>query len=154
MNAILRDPTLSLRPMTEGDLEAVAQMESRSYAFPWTQDIFRDCLRVGYCCRVCMLGQRLIGYAIMSVAVGESHLLNICVDPEFQGQRLGRRILERMLNLAKQRGADTAFLEVRPSNRAAVALYHSLGFNEIGLRRGYYPAAQGREDALVLACAL
>ena len=154
MNAILRDQALGLRPMTEADLEAVARIERRSYSFPWSEEIFRDCLRVGYCCLACMLGQRLIGYGIMSVAVGESHILNICVDPEFQGQRLGRRIITRMLNLAREKGADTAFLEVRPSNRPALALYYSLGFNQIGLRRGYYPAPKGREDALVLACAL
>jgi len=154
MNAILRDPALSLRPMTEADVEAVSRIESRSYSFPWTEEIFRDCLRVGYCCMAGMLGERLIGYGIMSVAVGESHILNLCVDPELQGRRLGRRIMTRMLDLAKERGADTAFLEVRPSNRPALALYYSLGFNEIGLRRGYYPATQGREDALVLACAL
>jgi len=154
MSAILSAPKLALRRMTEADLEAVVGIETRSYPFPWSEEIFRDCLRAGYCCRACTLGERLVGYAIMSVVVGESHILNVCVDPAFQGQHLGRRIMVRMLDLAKQRGADTAFLEVRPSNQAALALYRSLGFNEIGLRRGYYPAARGREDALVLACAL
>jgi ribosomal-protein-alanine N-acetyltransferase len=140
--------------MTEADVKMVAGIEKRSYPFPWSEEIFRDCLRAGYYCRACALPDRVVGYGIMSVAIGESHILNLCVDPAFQGQRLGRWIMLRMLDLAAQLGADTAFLEVRPSNRAALALYRSLGFNEIGVRRGYYPAVRGREDALVLACGL
>lgn len=154
MSAILRDPKLRLRSMTTADLLTVHGIEVRAYAFPWSLGIFRDCLRVGYRCWVYLYGERIVGYGVMSLAVGEAHILNLCIDPEYQRRGLGRRLLRRLLNLAREGGADTAFLEVRPSNPGALALYHSEGFNEIGRRPGYYPAAEGREDGLVLACAL
>ncbi|MCB1830668.1 MAG: ribosomal protein S18-alanine N-acetyltransferase [Chromatiaceae bacterium] len=147
----LKDPLLQLFPMQQSDVAEVAQLEFNCYEFPWTKEIFLDCLSVGYCCWVYRLDVRLVGYGIMSVAVGEAHILNICVEPELRGQGLGRRLLERLLNLARKHHADTAFLEVRESNRAAQSLYQSVGFNEVGLRRGYYPAGKGRENAIVLA---
>lgn len=151
MSAILRDPQLQLRPMTVADLTSVMAVELRAYPHPWTEGIFRDCIRVGYQCRVAEIGSELVGYAVMSVAVGEAHILNICIDPERQGEGLGRRLLQGMLRLASEQQADTAYLEVRASNRAAQRLYRSLGFDEVGQRRSYYPAADGREDALVYA---
>ena len=154
MSALIKDPLLKIRPMSESDVDAVMQVESRAYEFPWTPGIFRDCLRVGYHCWVYSLDQQIIGFSVMSVAVGEAHILNICIAPEHQGHGLGRRLLERTLTLAKKQGADTAFLEVRASNRAALQLYETLGFNEIGLRPGYYPAKAGREDAVLLALSL
>jgi ribosomal-protein-alanine N-acetyltransferase len=143
-----------MRPMTDDDVEAVMQVEEAAYPHPWTSGIFRDCLRVGYCCWVCEHAEEIIGYAVMSVAVGECHVLNICVHPRWQGQGLGRKLLTRLLNIGRQHHADTAFLEVRVSNKPAIGLYLSDGFNEVGLRRAYYPAQNGREDALVFAKSL
>ncbi|OOZ35371.1 ribosomal protein S18-alanine N-acetyltransferase [Solemya velesiana gill symbiont] len=154
MSAILKDPLLQIRPMRTADVEAVMVVEQAAYDFPWTAGIFRDCLRVGYCCWVVALDQRIIGYAIMSVAAGEAHILNVCIHPEMQGHGLGRRLMQRFITLARERSADTIFLEVRDSNKAAIHLYDTLGFNEVGRRRGYYPAAGGREDAIVLAFSL
>ncbi|MGD2083819.1 MAG: ribosomal protein S18-alanine N-acetyltransferase [Chromatiales bacterium] len=154
MSAILKDPLLRLRPMHESDLEAVAAVEREAYQFPWSKGIFRDCLRVGYCCWVCTRDGRVIGYGVMSVAVGESHILNVCVHPDAQGQGVGRGLMDRLLSLARGHNVDTAYLEVRPSNRRALALYRSLGFSQVGVRRAYYPAGSGREDALILAIAL
>ncbi len=154
MNAILKDPLLQTRPMSEEDIAPVMELELRAYPFPWSEGNFRDCLRTRYHCWVQVLDQRIIGYGVMSVAVGEAQILNLCVDPDLQGQGLGRRMLERLLNEARSHNADTAFLEVRPSNRSAVALYESAGFNEVGTRRGYYPAEEGREDALILGVSL
>ena len=154
MSAILKDPLLCLRKLHENDLDAIMAVELRCYDHPWTAGIFRDSLRVGYCCWGCFLAERLLGYGIMSVAAGEAHLLNICVDPEYQGQGLARRLIERLITQAREREADTLFLEVRVSNRVAQGLYQSLGFNEIGQRRGYYPASNGREDAILFAKAL
>jgi len=151
MSAILNEPLFALRPMRTADLTAVMAVELRTYAHPWTEGIFRDCLRVGYQCWVAELGSELVGYAVMSVAVGEAHVLNICIAPERQGQGLGRRLLRRLLRLADELQADTAYLEVRESNRAAQALYESLGFEQVGQRRDYYPADTGREHALVYA---
>ena len=136
------------------DLDAVMEIESRAYDFPWTQGIFRDCLRVGYCCW-CYENDGLIqGYGVMSVAAGESHILNITVRPESQRQGIGGKLMKHFLQLARRHDADTVMLEVRPSNVSAISLYEKMGFNEIGVRRKYYPADEGREDALLLALSL
>jgi [ribosomal protein S18]-alanine N-acetyltransferase len=148
------DPLLRLRPMAESDLERVLEVERRAYPFPWTPGIFTDSLRVGYRCWLTERTGAVLGYGIMSVAAGEAQILNLCVDPPWQGQGLGRRMLERLLEDARRLQADTAFLEVRASNRPARELYLSCGFNEIGIRRGYYPARDGREDAVMLALSL
>lgn len=150
MSALPRlDPVL--RVMRGDDLEAIMEIEVAAYPYPWTEGIFRDCMRVGYSCWVYEASGKMLGYAVMSLAVGECHLLNLCIRPKSQGHGLGRRLLREVLDIAASRGADTAFLEVRPSNTPALELYRSEGFNEIGLRRRYYPAADGREDALVFA---
>ncbi len=154
MSALLKEPFLQMRPMEAADVPEVLAVERAGYPHPWTEGIFRDCLRAGYCCWVLEVEGRMVGHGVLSVAVGEAHILNVCVHPEWQGRGLGRRILERMLRLAREHEADTAFLEVRVSNTVAQRLYESAGFNEIGLRRGYYPAHNGREDAVVYAKAL
>ena len=137
--------------MRAEDLSTVIQVETAAYAYPWSEGILRDCLRVGYSCWVCELGNDLVGHAVMSIAVGEAHLLNICVEPGWQGRGMGRRLLRRMLRIARERDADTMFLEVRVSNDAAQGLYEAEGFAEVGRRRDYYPARYGREDAIVYA---
>lgn len=154
MNAILKDAAPALRPMHEEDLAGVMAVELANYPHPWTEGIMRDCIRVGYPCWVWELEGRIIGYGVLSVGAGEAHVLNLSIHPDYQGQGLGRRLLEHLLTLARGHRADAVFLEVRPSNKAAVHLYLSLGFNQAGLRRNYYPAAEGREDALIFAKAL
>jgi ribosomal-protein-alanine N-acetyltransferase len=144
----------SLRPMREDDLDAIMAIERRAYPFPWTHGIFRDCLRAGYPSWVLHLDGAIIGYGVLSIAVGEAHVLNICIDPDLQGTGHGRRLLRSLLKLARGHGAERVFLEVRPSNPNAIALYHDEGFNEIGRRPRYYPAKQGREDAIVMAIEL
>jgi ribosomal-protein-alanine N-acetyltransferase len=151
MSALLKEPSPHLRPMEETDIGAVLAVERAGYPHPWTEGNFRDCLRAGYCCWVLEQDGAIIGHGVLSVAVGEAHVLNVCVHPDRQGRGLGRRILERLLRLAREHEADTAFLEVRATNTVAQRLYESAGFNEIGLRRGYYPAHKGREDAVVYA---
>ena len=151
MSAILKNPLLKLRTMEVEDLDAVMMIEELTYTHPWTIGIFRDCLRVGYCSWVMEIDGEVIGYGVMSVAAGEAHILNICIQPDFQGRGLGRKIMHRLVTLARDHGVDTMFLEVRYSNRVAQILYESEGFNEIGQRRGYYPHSDGREDALVFA---
>ena len=142
---------MTLRPMRLAEVAEVMQVERAAYSHPWTEGIFLDCLRVGYCCWVCALDERPVAHGVLSVAAGEAHLLNICVHPDWQGRGVGRRLLHRLLRLAAEHQADTVFLEVRVSNRAAIALYRTAGFNEVGLRRDYYPAPTGREDAIVFA---
>lgn len=140
--------------MCEFDLDQVMQIESRAYSHPWTHGIFTDCLQVGYECWMYFQDEALVGYSVFSVAVGEAHLLNLCVAPDFQGLGIGRQVLADLIRRCKTQGAETLFLEVRASNQAAINLYLSQGFQQIGQRPGYYPALDKREDALVFALGL
>lgn len=154
MSAVVNQPDPVFRPADVTDLDAIMSIELRVYPFPWTKRIFADCIRVGYSCEVVQVGQEIAGYAIMSMGANEAHLLNICIAPEWQSQGIGRELLEHILTIAEQHEVDTVFLEVRPSNRHAVALYEKMGFNVIGTRKDYYPAKNGREDAIIFARAI
>ena len=132
------------------DLPEVMVTERRCYTHPWTEGIFKDCLSHDNECWLLAVGKP-VGHGILSVAAGESHILNVCVHPECQGNGFGRQLVEHLIGRAREREAATIFLEVRPSNEAACELYATLGFNEVGVRENYYPAYVGREDALVLA---
>lgn len=143
-------PEIQIRAMTEADLSAVVAVERSAYQFPWSEGIFRDCLRVGYTCRVVELAGEIIGHGILSVGAGEAHILNICVREEFRCRGVGRGLMDYLLERGRVSGMTEAFLEVRPSNTAAIRLYQSMGFRQVGLRRGYYQAVGGREDAAVL----
>ncbi len=141
---------VDIRPMNELDVPMVVAIERSAYQFPWSEGIFRDCLRVGYVCRIVDVGGEVGGYGIMSVGAGEAHILNICIRDEYRNRGLARRILTWLLERAGSAGMYEAYLEVRPSNTVAARLYHSLGFEQVGVRRGYYQAPGGREDAAVL----
>jgi ribosomal-protein-alanine N-acetyltransferase len=141
---------VDLRPMHEFDIPVIAAIEKAAYQFPWSEGIFRDCLRVGYVCRVLDVGGDLGGYGIMSVGAGEAHILNVCIREQFRSRGFARKVMVYLLERARAAGMSEAFLEVRPSNVAAARLYHSLGFEQVGIRRGYYQASVGREDAAVL----
>lgn len=154
MSALLEEAEPRIRPMRETDLGQVIEVERGAYEFPWSPGIFRDCLRVGYCCWVLERNDQVDGYCIMQVGAGESHVLNLCVRVDAQSQGLGRRLLSRLLEVAREHGADTILLEVRPTNQVARHLYTTMGFNEVGVRRAYYPGKHGREDALILARSL
>jgi ribosomal-protein-alanine N-acetyltransferase len=142
--------------MHELDVPMVVAIERASYQFPWSEGIFRDCLRVGYICRLIEVGSDLsggsdlAGYGIMSIGAGEAHILNVCVREEFRCRGLARKMMLYLIDAARSAGMYEAFLEVRPSNTTAARLYHSLGFEQVGVRRGYYQATHGREDAAVL----
>lgn len=137
--------------MCESDLDAVSEIEQHIYAFPWTLGDFRDSLRAGYSCWVCRGGEGLLGYAVLMLAAGEAHLLNLTIDSPFHRRGYGSRLLVHLVGTARDYGAKDLFLEVRPSNAAGLELYARHGFRQIGVRRDYYPAPGGREDALVLA---
>ncbi|GAB4351718.1 MAG: ribosomal protein S18-alanine N-acetyltransferase [Gammaproteobacteria bacterium] len=154
MNAQRQPYALESRPMREEDIATVAAIERGAYSYPWTEGIFLDCLRVGYWCRVFEQCGVIDAYGILSVAAGECHILNLCVRAEVQGRGIGRKVLAKMLAHARQQGADSAFLEVRPSNLPALRLYRHFGFNEVGIRRRYYPAPNSREDAIIMALSL
>ena len=141
---------VKFRAMSPADVPAVGVIERASYAFPWSEGIFRDCLRVGYLCRVAELDGAVIAYGVAALGAGEAHILNLCVSPQLRGRHVGRQMLMLLIERARQAGMGDAFLEVRPSNPLALALYQSVGFVQIGRRKGYYQAENGREDALVL----
>jgi ribosomal-protein-alanine N-acetyltransferase len=143
-------PAVLIRPMHDADLAVVAALERSSYRFPWAEGIFRDCVRVGYVCRVIEVGGRIVGYGVLSAGAGEAHVLNLCVADEFRCRGLGRHMMGHLIERARGFGVRDAFLEVRPSNTTAIRLYQSMGFEQIGVRRGYYQASVGREDAVVL----
>lgn len=143
-------PQWTVRPMTMDDLSTVHEIETASYPFPWSAGIFRDCLRAGYLCYVIECDERTAGYAILSIAADEAHVLNICIHPNYRCRGLGRDLMRYLFAQSLRRGARELFLEVRPSNLPAIRLYQTLGLQQVGIRRGYYQATQGREDALVL----
>ena len=153
MSAVLKEPP-RLAPMGERDLEEVIAIERAIYSHPWTRGNFSDSLRAGYECRTWRLEGELIGYFILLLAAGEAHLLNLSIAARHQRSGHGRALLREAVEFARRRGARSLFLEVRPSNLAAQALYTRFGFRHIGVRRGYYPAHSGREDALVLTLPL
>lgn len=147
-------PQMVIRQMRALDVADVVAIEHAAYQFPWSEGIFRDCLRVGYVCRVVTVAQVLMGYGVMSTGAGEAHILNLCVGESFRCQGLGRALMLELIDRAATAGVREAFLEVRPSNTAAIRLYQSMGFVHLGMRRGYYQAAMGREDAAVLRLAI
>ncbi len=146
--------SIQFRPLGLPDVPIVAAMEQRSYAFPWTAGIFRDCLGSGYACWVAESADGLLGYAVLSIGADEAHLLNLCVDPALQRQGIGRWMLRRMVDIGRWHMVDRVLLEVRPSNPTAIALYASEGFAMIGRRPRYYPAKDGREDAILMSLEL
>ena len=153
MNARV-EPMPVLRRMRADDVERVMVVEVGAYPFPWTDGIFRDCIRVGYGCWVLELEGALVGHAVLAMAAGEAHLLNLTVEAGRQGQGLGRFLLRQIVERARSGAADTLFLEARPSNLAALHLYRSEGFEPVGTRPRYYPGDHEREDAWVFSLRL
>ncbi len=143
-----------LRPMTASDLDAIMAIESVNFPFPWTDGNFKDSMNSGYMCLVMEQGKQLMAYAILMMVLDEAHLLNISVAQSHQGQGWGRYLLLQMMEIGREKGGLNMFLEVRPSNHSAIGLYESMGFNEMGIRPGYYPAHNGREDAVLMGMAL
>lgn len=150
MAAVVK-PQIRVRAMCPGDLAIVSAMEVASYEFPWSAGIFGDCLKAGHSCWVLTVDAVIVGYGILSVGAGEAHVLNLCIAPPRRSQGLGLHLLQRLIGIAGWNHAARIFLEVRPSNAHAIALYLSVGFREIGRRPRYYPARDGREDAIVMA---
>jgi len=148
------EPSAAVRLMQPADLKAVARVEHAAYEFPWSLGIFRDCMLAGYYGLVLDVAGVVTGYGIMSIAAGEAHILNLCAHPASQRMGYGRRLLNALLERAEEADVGTVMLEVRPSNKAALNLYRSAGFEQIGIRPAYYQAPFGREDAVVFALTL
>ena len=149
MSAVL-EPRVEMFPMTMQDLDEILRIEYRVYPYPWSRANFADSMNSGYSCWVCRVAGELVGYFVLMMLVDEAHLLTIGVARAHQGKGFGARLLQQAMAGAAQSGARTLLLEVRPSNERALALYRHFGFRQIGVRRDYYPAEGGREDALVM----
>lgn len=144
----------NLRLMQEGDISDVLEIEENVCDYPWTESIFLDCLRVGYDCLVLEDSNnhnKVVGFGLMTVAANEAHILNLNIAQELQRQGLGTKIMQHLLDLAKDKKSTVVYLEVRQSNSSAGELYRRLNFAEIGIRKNYYPTNRGREDAVILA---
>jgi len=137
--------------MRPSDLIEVMEMENANYDFPWTEGIFRDCIKAGYTLQALRLDGTLVGYGVMQMGADEAHILNLCIDNAFNRRGYARFLLRLLLDLAQRAGAHTVFLEARPSVPRAIRLYEQAGFNEVGLRPDYYDSHNGREDAIVMA---
>jgi ribosomal-protein-alanine N-acetyltransferase len=146
-----RESPASIRTMVRDDLALVSDIERRSYEFPWSHGVFRDCLLAGYSCIVIERDETVVGYGILSVAAGEAHILNLCVDPAYRKLGYASRMLEEILLRARRAEVGEIFLEVRPSNEVALKLYSNYGFHQVASRPAYYQARDGREDAAVLS---
>ena len=153
MNAML-EARIELLPMGQADLDAVLAIEYRVCPFPWSRDNFTDSLACNYSCWVCRVDGEVAGYFVLMLAVDDAHLLTIAVAESHQRRGLGARLLRQAMAIGLAGRAQTILLEVRLSNVKALAMYRHFGFAQIGVRRGYYPADGGREDALVLTHAL
>jgi len=140
------------REATVQDFASICEIENSVYEFPWTEKVFTDCINAGYVCMVYENVHKLFGYGVMSFVDGECHVLNLGIEASYQGAGWGKSFMIKLLDLAQKRKCRVVFLEVRISNKRAFSLYHDLGFNEIAVRKNYYPASGGkRENALVLA---
>ena len=140
--------------MRMGDLAEVARLEKTLYDFPWSLGNFRDSVTAGYDCWVVTHGESVIGYAVLMVALDEAHLLNFAIAADWQNQGIGRGFLSHLVEVARIANCQIVYLEVRPSNLPARHLYRKSGFQQIAIRPDYYPAANGREDALFLGLSL
>jgi ribosomal-protein-alanine N-acetyltransferase len=149
MNAVLKLEH-NIRRMSEADIPAVLLVEKESYEFPWSAGNFHDSIYAGYGVWVYEVGGSIIGHMVLMTAADEAHLLNITIAPSWRRQGLGKALMRHAMNAARLQHVRVLFLEVRPSNRAAIELYEKTGFEAFALRKGYYPAQQGREDALVM----
>lgn len=145
------EAVVAIRAMKHEDLAHVSDIERRSYDFPWSHGVFRDCLLAGYQCAVLERDGDVAGYSILSVAAGEAHILNLCVDPAYRSHGYGERLIDDVLFRARTLSVREIFLEVRPTNAHAIALYKKKGFHQVANRPAYYQAHDGREDAAVLA---
>jgi [ribosomal protein S18]-alanine N-acetyltransferase len=151
MSAVFRSMEAGFEPMTDARLDQVVAIERRAYDHPWTRGNFADSLRSGYHAQLLCAGDTVLGYFVAMQGVDEVHLLNITVDPAHQGEGWGRIMLDALALWARAQKAQWLWLEVRISNKRAQEVYLRHGYRRVGERRNYYPAAHGREDAIVMS---
>jgi len=141
---------VTIRLVNDQDLPAINAIEQACYPDPWSEGIMRDCLQMDYPFLIIEMDSNILGYIIFAIAADECHILNLAIMPEYQGQGLASQLLMAVINFARENDLTTLFLEVRLSNHPARGLYEKLGFQQVGKRKAYYPADNGREDAIIL----
>ena len=146
--------TPKFRAMLLEDVDDVVTIERSASSSPWTPEVFRACIQIGYHCAVLEVEHEVVGYTVMSVEAGAAHILNLCIAPAHRGQGLGRAALDYVVATARARAVERILLEVRPTNGIAQRLYRSAGFTPMGRRKHYYQADDGDEDAIVLVLEL
>lgn len=144
----------TISTLSTTDLARAWQIETRAHAFPWSEKTFASNQGERYLNYRLMVDDEMVAFAITQVVLDEATLFNIAVDPAWQRRGFGKQLLEHLIAELEARGVLTLWLEVRASNKGAIALYESLGFNEATIRRNYYPTADGREDAIIMALPL
>ncbi len=149
MSAVLCESAL-FRPMESDDLKQVMSIEREIYSYPWTIGNFQDSLYAGYSCWIMECTEQMVGYGVLMIGVDEAHLLNLSIAQDRQSRGLGRAFLQHFIDTARGYEAARMFLEVRPSNLNARNLYADVGFTDLSIRRDYYPAQGGREDAILM----
>ena len=149
MNSTLQS-TVEIRPMQTSDLDRIIRIEREIFLFPWSLGNFADSIKAGYVCQVLQQTNALIGYGIMMMSPEEGHVLTLGIAANWQGKGWGKKLLQHLIEYAKNAHAKSVFLDVRESNYSAAQLYKKMGFQHIATRKDYYPAMCGREDALVM----
>lgn len=145
----------TFEPLTPARLDALLVIEQAAYSHPWTRGNFIDALAAGYQAQLLVAADQILGYFVAMPGVQEAHLLNITVAPAFQRQGWAHVMLDALALWARSQGAQWLWLEVRASNLRARQIYETHGYQHVGLRKNYYPAANGeREDALVMSLPL
>ncbi len=143
--------SLKLREWREDDIAPMAEIEQQAYPYPWSAGILRDCLHAGHLGWTAWSRGELVAYSVVQAVLDEAHLLNLCTAPAWQGQGVGRGMLSWVMQQCAAREMQRMLLEVRASNTPALGLYRALGFEQDGVRKGYYPATGGREDAVLMS---
>ncbi len=154
MKMTVQTKWVTYREIGEADLADVVAIESEVHAYPWKLGHFKDALKAGYASLLMQWSDQTIGYAIVMIVLDEAHLLNVSIAKSFQRKGLGRQLMQQVIALGQTKACKDLFLEVRESNHAAIRLYESMGFNEMSIRRNYYPADDGREDAILMGLAI
>lgn len=142
---------MTISALTSDDFQRIYAIECASHAFPWSEKTFMTNIGERYCNLKLEVDGKIVGFAINQFILDEATLFNIAVDPEYQGQGYGKMLLSAAIEKLAEKGVMTLWLEVRESNRSAIALYETIGFNEVSIRKNYYPAKNGKEDAVIMA---
>jgi [ribosomal protein S18]-alanine N-acetyltransferase len=141
-----------IREMRSEDLDSVTEIAQQvTFDTPWSRKIFEDCLTVGYSCWILEEDEKeVLGFGLLSAALEEAHILNLCVKEGRQEQGLGTQMLAHLVSVAKDKTVKQIYLEVSVDNQKAIKLYEKWGFGLVGVRHGYYHAKDGAHDAWVM----